>query len=362
MKTVRALPLTVIGVVALVMVSALIWTGCSSDPATTSPSAGPELAKMLPDQASEVAEVMTVQNQHALTLEAIPGVIGTATGRDEQGRPAILVLTERPGVAGIPRMLDGKPVRPLMVGKPELFAKPEKPGGGKGGGGVNFTKRADRPVPIGYSIGNYNECAAGTFGCAVEKGGNLYVLSNNHVLARQNEGSSGEPIGQPGLYDNKPRCSGYWSDTIASLSDFVRVQTGTNANNTVDAAIAVSNSNMIGCATPSDYYGLPNSTPMEAYVDMPIQKVGRNGRTEGVVIGINTTVTLTYAGASTRFVDQVLTSGGFSKSGDSGSLIVTNDSNANPVALLFAGTNDGYTWGNRIQNVLQALNVSICGK
>jgi hypothetical protein len=53
--------------------------------------------------------------------------------------------------------------------------------------------------------------------------------------------------------------------------------------------------------------------------------------------------------------------GAFSKAGDSGSLIVTDDANANPVALLFAG-GQTTTIGNPINAVLAALGATIDGK
>lgn len=349
----------------LFVLSALLWVGCSTDQ-TSAPLYEPYasgISNALPSQAAEIAHVMAVQDRHDAELETIDGVFGTATGRDASGQIVILAIAEH-GQGQIPAFIEGVPVRRLITDKPQLFPKPPGAGGGGGGGGgVNLRDRLNRPVPIGCSIGNYNECASGTLGAVVEKGGNMYVLSNNHVLARQNAGSPGEPIGQPGLYDNKPQCSGYWADTIASLSQYVTVQTGANANNKVDCAIAITNSNMVDCATPNNYYGLPNSVTVSAVLDMPIQKVGRTtSLTTGTVAGVNASVTLQYAGANTRFVDQVLTTSGFSKAGDSGSLIVTNDSNANPVGLLFAGNKQGYTWFNRIENVTQALNISICGK
>src|SRR5205814_2362109 len=62
-----------------------------------------------------------------------------------------------------------------------------------------------------------------------------------------------------------------------------------------------------------------------------------------------------------RYVDQLLiTPGGFSNGGDSGSLIVTDDANLNPVALLFAG-NASVTIANRIDLVLQRFGVVIDG-
>ena len=344
----------------LVMATGLIWLGCSQEPATApdyNPSGFSQSAALLPAQAADIAKVMAVQDRNTVDLEKIDGVFGTAVGRDASGGIVILALTDKPDNARIPASIEGVSVRRMVTDRPTLFPKPP------GGGGVDFKSRVARPVPMGYSIGNYLECAAGTFGCVVYKGGSPYILSNNHVLARQNAGERGEEIGQPGLYDNKPACSGYWADTIGSLWEFVPVQTGPNANNTVDCAIAATSFAMVQCTTPNGFYGQPNTQLVDASLDLPIQKVGRtSGRTTGTVIGINATVTLAYAGVNTRFVDQVLTSSGFSKSGDSGSLIVTNDANANPVALLFAGNRQGYTWGNRIQNVTQALNVTICGK
>lgn len=344
----------------------LFWVGCSNEPSTAPVVELGDLSLsqgVLPPSASDVAKAVTVQNRHTKDIEAIDGVFGTATSRNKNGQAIILALADRSDVRGVPRDVEGIPVRLFVTDRPELFPKPPGAGGGGGGKGVDLKARLDRPVPIGCSIGNYTECASGTLGCVVTKGGNYYILSNNHVLSRQNAASPGEPIGQPGLFDNKPQCSGAWADTIASVSQFVTVQTGANANNTVDCAIALTSLSQVDCATPATYYGLPNSTPVEAALDMAIQKVGRTtSLTTGNVIGVNATVTIAYAGANTRFVDQILTTSGFSKSGDSGSLIVTNDANANPVGLLFAGNKQGYTWCNRIQNVLSSLNVTICGK
>ncbi len=44
---------------------------------------------------------MAVQDRHTKALLAIPGVVGTATGLTANGQPAVLVLTESPGVGGI---------------------------------------------------------------------------------------------------------------------------------------------------------------------------------------------------------------------------------------------------------------------
>ena len=82
----------------------------------------------------------------------------------------------------------------------------------------------------------------------------------------------------------------------------------------------------------------------------------------GWVDGINATVMVTYATGVTRFVGQVLVNGKgtFSRAGDSGSLIVTT-AGRQPVALLFAGASNGYTFANPIGAVLKAFNVTIDG-
>src|SRR5205823_4257550 len=64
---------------------------------------------------------------------------------------------------------------------------------------------------------------------------------------------------------------------------------------------------------------------------------------------------------SARYVDQfIIEPGTFSGGGDSGSLIVTDDGNLNPVALLFAGSST-VTIANRIDLVLNRFGVTIDG-
>jgi hypothetical protein len=77
------------------------------------------------DQAFDRAR--QTQERHTDKLMAQEGVVGTAVGLDESGRHAVLVLLERPGVAGIPTDLEGVPVRPVVTGKIYARAKPVAP-------------------------------------------------------------------------------------------------------------------------------------------------------------------------------------------------------------------------------------------
>src|SRR2546426_121507 len=168
---------------------------------------------------------------------------------------------------------------------------------------------------------------------------------------------------------------------IATLSDFQVISFAPNGANPIDAAIALSNTSVLDNATPADDgYSMPNSTifgdangdglfdDRNALLGLNVQKYGRTTRlTHGQITGINATVTICYAVSgftctkTARYVDQLIISpGGFSNGGDSGSLIVTDDANLNPVALLFAG-NASVTIANRIDLVLQRFGVVIDG-
>ena len=100
---------------------------------------------------------------------------------------------------------------------------------------------------------------------------------------------------------------------------------------------------------------------------MSVTKYGRTtGETPGEVDAINATIRICYkprgpfmCGQVAVFVGQVvITPGTFSAGGDSGSGIVTNDGNLNPVALLFAGSSS-HTIANPIDAVLSAFGVTV---
>src|SRR6185503_20242530 len=113
-----------------------------------------------------------------------------------------------------------------------------------------------RPAPLGFSVGP-PAITAGSIGARVRDGaGNVYVLSNNHVLANQNNASIGDPEYQPGVYDG-----GTAADQMATLSAFQAITFTSSANNTMDAAIALSNTGDLWNSTPTDdAYGMPSAS------------------------------------------------------------------------------------------------------
>jgi hypothetical protein len=94
---------------------------------------------------------------------------------------------------------------------------------------------------------------------------------------------------------------------------------------------------------------------------MPVKKVGRTTElTTGTVTAINATFDVTYATGTARFTGLIVTSNGFGKRGDSGSLMVTGDNASNPVGMVFGGDNHGSAIVIPIKPVLDRFNVEIC--
>ena len=169
---------------------------------------------------------------------AIPGVVGTATGVGAEGLGAVLVFTKTPGVAGIPKDLDGVLVIVKVTGEIKALPKPPSPPGKDKPGGdpvdpIDPTSRFNRPVPIGVSTG-HPAITAGTIGARVTDGTDVYALSNNHVYADENKSSVGDTVIQPGTYDGGAAPA----DAIGTLFDFEPINFS-GLDNIIDAASMV---------------------------------------------------------------------------------------------------------------------------
>jgi len=329
--------------IAAAVVVAII--GCSHKTAPTAPGTTMDQSVQPPGGLSlknerDMALVMRVQNDHTSSLLAHAGVIGTGTGANASGEPAILVLAERAGVAGLPASLQGIPVEVRVVGKVVPYAKP-------GGGGT---------LQMGTSTGNDLECSAGTLSCVVVRGGTQYFLSNNHVFARENDASNGERIDAPGRYDGHPRCA--QTQQCGTLADFQAISF--TSNNTIDAAITLpSAGRTFTCAEAGGY--TPSSTVVSPSVNLAVKKTGRtSGLTHGTISAINVTIQVQYSSGIATFVNQIMVPGTFIRSGDSGSLMVTETGN-NPVGLCFAGGGGG-SFANPIGPVLSRFNATVCSQ
>ena len=241
-----------------------------------------------------------------------------------------------------------------------------------------------RPAPGGVSIGHF-EISAGTLGCLVQKNGQRYILSNNHVLANSNDASVGDPILQPGLYDGGSNPA----DAIAELSEFVPIHFTGGASPCPTANSIAGFLNSLAKAFGSDTQLQAVSTQAEVnLVDAAIARpfdpndvkdeilnigtvagsaegelgmaIKKSGRTTGFTTGeidqVDVTVNVQYGGGNiAQFSDQLM-AGAISQGGDSGSAVLDDQNRL--VGLLFAGS-DQTTVINRIQNVFSALGVSV---
>jgi hypothetical protein len=237
-----------------------------------------------------------------------------------------------------------------------------------------------RPIELGTSGGNIKDlgprksgCCSGTLGALVEdSSGNFYILSCNHVLARENEarrGVKGDIITQPGLIDAD--CLLGLSNAVGRVTTFVPLK----GRNKVDAAIAkITSTNDVDVRDPIIGIGQPSTNTFVPPLGAVVQKSGRTtGLTSGYVAAIDATVTVAYMRCNStarkptlrRFDDQIVvapaTFGDFSQGGDSGSLVVENtDTCPRVIGLLFAGA-DSATVVNPISEVLSELSLKLKG-
>ena len=226
-------------------------------------------------------------------------------------------------------------------------------------GGANHQGRNQH---FGVSGGNVNDitrrfCCSGTLGALLTDGTTQFILSNNHVLGLSGNANAGDDISQPGLIDNNCQVS-----TV--VADFT---TAVPLGQNVDAAIAQLRAGQMDATGFIEDIGVPSSATAAPSVGMSVAKSGRTtGFTTGTVSSINTSVSVQYqqsCGQGKKFVvnyinQVVINSSTFSAGGDSGSLIVTNNSAHNPVALLFAGSSTS-TIANPINEVRSKLSTQL---
>jgi len=249
-------------------------------------------------------------------------------------------------------------------------------------------------MPLGSSDGNNKDfdalgntiadCCSGTLGSLIQdNGGRQYVLSNNHVLARSDHATVGDPIVQPGLIDNNCTPTGECPGTVpvASLSAWLPLKSpqinadaaiAQVASRTIDANGAILElgrrqaDGTLAPAAPgiSSTGGKGENAALQ-------MKVAKSGRTTGLTcgsisaVGLDVSVDYYRDCAETRpyvtklFTNQVAMSGDrFSDTGDSGALVV-DANNAEPVGLFFAGGTDeagvGHGLANPAPDVLNQL-------
>lgn len=298
-------------------------------------------------------------------LLKLPGVTGVDVGykyvngkRTKNIAIRVMVAKKKKIVSAkqrIPETIDGiktdvieRVIVPLVVRKPLKDVAP-----------TPDNKKYD-PLQGGISIGPDRSINgyvfAGTLGCVVKDNstGEERLLSNFHVMAIDDSWKAGDAMDQPSLVDGGSSSDKVGELTKAILSDHVDGALST-VNGRGTACTIVDIGDVKGTAVPK--------------LDDAVRKRGRTTLlTHGFVDAINGTVKIDYGdGIGTKTLsDQIgirpdtKQNPMFSDHGDSGSVVV--NANNEVVGLLFAGSEDGYTYINVIANVLSELDISICTK
>ena len=330
----------------------------------------------------ERRQVAEVKERHKESILAKPNVLGVGTGfKTREGKQlgdlcVIAMVSQKIPRAGldpselVPAEIEGISTDVIQVG----FLRAQQ-------------ERTDRwrPALGGVSVGHY-KITAGTFGAVVRdrKTNTRLILSNNHVLANNNQGEKGDPILQPGAVDGGREENG----TLATLERFypIRFSEGPVDCRTANTYAAFGNvmAKLLGSKhRVQAYWSDPQATNqvdaalakplndtevldeileigaisgvLPAMLGMRVRKSGRTTElTTGQIMVLDATVTIDYGDRTARFENQIVTTA-MSQPGDSGSLLVAGES-LQAVGLLFAGS-DQVTLHNPIQPVLDCLDV-----
>mgnify|MGYP000129568268 CR=1 FL=1 len=197
-------------------------------------------------------------------------------------------------------------------------------------------RRRHRPVICGVSTSRADEVARGTIGWfVIDEDFNLYLISNNHVWAKENEGKVGDDLVQPGLYDGGDPAK----DIFANLHDFIELIPKDSGVNYVDLAVAKPIDVKVSSPQILSSFGVSGLSPI--YVNSSVKKIGATtGLTCGKIIDDSVTVEVQYRKFVAKFEDVVMIEGtNFVQAGDSGSPVLESDGKF--VGLIFAGNESG---------------------
>ena len=318
---------------------------------------------------ANVRAVLAVQKKVTPEMMQFPGVLGTAVGVKESGKPSLIVYVDQDSpsmleiIDGLPSDIGGVDVTVEVTEKFRAFAA--------------HTAKQSPPIQLGtsgswsYDLAN-GYCCGGTLGSLVQVNGVQYIMSNYHVFESDivpgGNGiiaQTGDPVIQPGLID--VNCNSASAQVVGTL---VKVSSLPNSN--VDVSVARVVTGMVSPSGAILEIGTISSSTVSAALNMGVKKSGRtSGLSSSKISGLNATVSIAYdnecaggAAFTKTFTGQIVVANRgtkFLKSGDSGSLMVENVStNPRAVGLLYAGSSTSAI-ANSIGQVLQFLGSKLGG-
>ena len=294
----------------------------------------------------------------AQPMDNVPQVHrSVALGVAPKGRQYHLAIrVQRPGLLSSP-LVDRIVQRAHGEADLRVVGRIDKRAAGHGGRTVWFRGKV-RPLAIGASV-SHELVTAGSIGAFIKYNGRACILSNNHVLANENQARKGDAVIQPGHRDG-----GRARQRVAALRSWIQLRG--RGSNAVDAALAEIDDGidydpalLRGIVAGRDRK-LKGIGPKDVDESERVYKIGRTtGATTGRVSAFDVdNVVVNYDLGNLRF-DGVIEIEGtgstpmFSDGGDSGSLILNSQMQA--VALLFAGSERG---GPRGSGVTYAIPIT----
>ncbi|BET65932.1 hypothetical protein ASA1KI_08500 [Opitutales bacterium ASA1] len=327
--------------------------------------------------ARSLRELLAIRQHNAAYLRGIPGCLGTAVGfryNERRGRfegeetrdhkPAVLVfVAEKIPLAALTRehLVPTKFRGPrglecfsdVIVGRPPQPVSVEPPTSGINAGLLHALHHTDVGVIGGLPI--RGPASDGTAGAVVRRGDELGVLTNYHVAGFEGSevlrlGAVYERLGRTtrSLFA-APHTPGDPDDLESFAPDanpyLHRVDLGLVA--LAPAAAEAAKQGVFGLTQP---LGEPFAFDIDARDFAPIGRhvvgVGQKlGRQEGRIIAYGYEWRASLTSDTWYATDYLIRSEGdlpFAASGDSGKLVVTNDLERRPIALLWGGETHAY--------------------
>jgi hypothetical protein len=310
-------------------------------------------------------ELQQIREEVERELKQIPGVVGVGIGFRITGGETVEQIVfqvfveekkspeEIPPEQMIPSEIRGIPTDVMTVPRGSAQADPT-PG---------QLQKKRRPLAGGIQIQNNKsittttatsttiQTSMGTLGCFAKLNGDntgTYILSNEHVML-----ALGAAVGDKIAQD-------HYVDCICCDCNVVGIITNAVNNNLVDCAIAKLESDI---AIVNEIVGIGTIQGSAALstlaVGDPVKKVGcTTALTTGTIFSTSAPAIVD----GKNYNNQILvtpTSGKFAEHGDSGSVVVNNDTKV--IGLLFSGENASPFKGiiNPIEAVMTALNITI---
>jgi hypothetical protein len=227
----------------------------------------------------------------------------------------------------VPPSFSGIPTDVIEVGRFGRRGTPSKPKG-------NTTPQPGSLIRVKTNAPNVNEGFRGTLGAVVTDGTNHYILSCNHVLARNGRVPAHATVVSAEFVGTQ--------EEIARPGCFVEIDP--DCGNSVDCALALlpANTKKVQVTFPEGF-NLSPAGPTDAVPDMKVTKFGGvTLRTKGTIVDTDVDLYVEYSFGSFRFEHQVMIDSGadaddFAASGDSGSIVIDQSTNR-PAAMIFAAS------------------------